>query len=140
MPLRQIGSITAVWRNPRLVRNVRDARPMHLDGRFVPRFKASKVLKERLAERTPQHWKDPRHQEARQVAATLVDDLDLYHGTKAPQGLSPTMSSEAVRACCAEAFGALWTQVTAAYDGKVDAEVRSQKDHLAEVAITTWAA
>ncbi len=88
--------------------------------------------------RTPQPWRDPRHQEARQVAATLVDDLSLYHEAQAPRALSADAPPEAVRAACAKAFGPLWARVQASYEAKVPADVRAEHDHLAACAMSTW--
>lgn len=50
------------------------------------------------------------------------------------------MAASAVRERCETAFGHLWNQVAETYDNKVAPEVHATRDHVAEVAVQTWAA
>ena len=72
------------------------------------------------------------------MAATLIDDLALYHQAQAPRALDPQATPRSIRTACVAAFGPLWTRVEASYDAKVPAEVRSEHDHLAACAVDTW--
>lgn len=138
--VQSLGTLRAVWRDERTLRSVRDARPLKIDGRYVPRFKASSKLRERLSEKTPGIMTDPAHQAAWRVATALIDDLDLYHHERAPEGLGSKVDVAEVRRRCEDAFGVLWQQVAETYDRKVTARVQSERDHLAEVAAEKWAA
>lgn len=139
VPLRGLGTLSSVWRAPRTLRSVANARRLMLDGRFVPVFKPSSRLRERMASRTPQRWKDTRHQEAWRLAEALVGDLGLYHGGQAPTRLSAEELDAEVHAACAESFGPLWSHVVETYEAAVPSEVRAELDHLAHAARRRWA-
>lgn len=114
--LPRIGRLSSAWREARAVRSVGDGRKLMLDGRFVPRFRAASALRSQLSARTPQDWKDPRHQAAWRAAETLIGDLALYHGDQAPADLTPDTSPEETERRCAMAFGAHWQRVRRAFD------------------------
>ena len=136
--LRGLGSFSSSWRAGRTFRSVRDSRLIKVDGRYNARFRSAKALRERLANLSPQHMQDPRHQEAWRVASALVGDLDLYHGDRAPKLLRAQQAPSDVRARCSTCFGSLWQSVVETYETKVPSDVRDQRDHLAEVALETW--
>ncbi|MCB9761485.1 MAG: HU family DNA-binding protein [Alphaproteobacteria bacterium] len=139
VPLRNLGTFSARWRQPRTVRSISDGRKIVLDGRHVPHFRASGALRQRLTERTPQTWRDPAQQEAWRVAETLVDDLDLYHSAMAPRGLSSDDEVDTVLAACDQAFGTLWRHVVDAYRGEVDPTMKGDFSPLAAAATSRWA-
>ena len=134
VPLKGVGVLSSVWREARTVRSITNRRRMMVDGRYLPRFRPAQAMRERLALRTPQVFRSPRHQEAWRVAETLIGDLDLYHRNTAPTGLNGEMDDVTTRAACREAFGSVWDQVTVAFEKDVPAEIRAEFDHL------TWAA
>lgn len=111
---------------------------MHLDGRFVVRYRTSKRLKQALAGRTPQRWPDPEPQKAWRVAETLVGDLALYQQARAPQGITPSTPLDEVLAACRRSSGALWLQVEASYAERVPDRVRLEQDYLALAARSEW--
>jgi len=130
VPVRGLGTISSRWRAARTLRSVQDQRKIMLDGRFVPRFRPSKSLRDAVAGRTPQHWRDPQHQAAWRIAETLVGDLALYHAGRAPSAVTENTPPSDVRMSCVEAFGPLWAQVERTYAQQVAGAVRSEGDYL----------
>lgn len=139
LPLRGVGALGSRWRRPRALRSVSTSQKLVLDGRFVPHFRPSAALRERLAARTPQRWRDARHQEAWALAEALVGDLALYHGAQAPANLDLDELDAEVHDRCLESFGGLWSQVQRTFQGEVSPEVRAEVDHLAQAARRRWA-
>lgn len=137
--LRNLGTISNHWRGPRTVRSISDQQQMVLSGRYVPRFKASRPLRDRLARRTPQHWRSPGFQSAWQLAETLVCDLDLYHGDRAPR-LETEMADEETLRLCEEAFGGLWRRVRSTWEKETPAVVRAHIKNSQRVSFLGWAA
>lgn len=132
----ELGTLASVWRKSRALRSIADMRKIVLDGRFTVTFRPAKGLRADVAERTPQRWRDPRHQAAWRLAETLLGDLALYHGSDKPETL-PTQPQEAL-AMLQTSFGDAWSQARRAYEGKVDPGVRAECDHLVEAAIARW--
>lgn len=126
------------WQKPRSLRSIHDHRPLRLSGRFVPRIRPSSRLRRTLIARTPQPWRDDRHQAAWRVAQALIDDLDLYHEAQAPDDLDPAASLEDVQTRCARAFGDLWTQVQHTYRQQTPPEIHEQTNYLAQIAREQW--
>lgn len=137
--VRSLGRFEAAWRDGRTLRSIASGRMMMLGGRWSPRFKPSEPLRRALADRTPQHWKDPRHQEAWRTAEALVGDLALYHADRAPRGLTEDADLNTVHVACKLAFKNLWTQVLNTYEEQVPVEVREVRDYLGEAAREQWA-
>lgn len=113
--LPRVGRLTSTWREARTLRSVEDGRKLMLDGRYVPRFRPATALRDRLAAKTPQHWKDPAHQAAWRVAETLIGDLALYHGSLAPADLTAELPPDEVEQRCATSFGSHWERVRTAF-------------------------
>jgi integration host factor subunit beta len=137
--LQDLGRLDCRWRGPTIVRSVSDGRRMRVDGRWVPDFRPSSVLCERLEARTPQYWRDPEHQNAWRVAEALVGDVALYDPESAPEGIGAEDPDDQVHAKCAEAFGPSWTRARQGYDSRVSQAVRLCRDYLAIVARSRWA-
>ena len=137
MPLPGLGHLGSRWQEARTLRTVQEQRKIVLDGRFVPRFRASKGVRDALLGRTPQLWKDPAHQAAWRIAETLVGDLNLYHKDKAPT-LEQNQELAAVQKTCEAAFGPLWSRVVSAYDSQVPAAVRATRPYLLLIARRRW--
>ena len=136
--VRSLGTLRPVWRDERTMRSVRDSRPIKIDGRYVPRFRPSSKLRERLTARSSTTMRDPAHQDAWRIASALIDDLDLYYNDRRPDGLSPQADASEVRQRCEDAFGVLWHHVADTYNTKVSTAVQEERDHLAEVALERW--
>lgn len=139
IPVPRVGRISATWRAATVIRSVSSARRMFVDGRYVARFKPSSDLREALANRAPQHWRDPAHQAAWRHAETLVADLALYHGASAPHDLPAEAPPEQVDAACKAAFGSLWDQTRRAWAERTPPAVLESADHLARSALKRWA-
>jgi integration host factor subunit beta len=137
--LRELGRIDSRWRAPSIVRSISNGRKIRVDGRWVPDYRPSSMLCERLEARTPQYWRIPEHQNAWRVAEALVGDLVLYNPEAAPPALTHEDTDEQVHARCAAAFGAGWMRVRQGYDARVPLEVRSACDYLPIVARARWA-
>ncbi len=137
--LKDLVVLGSRWREPTSVRSVADRRKLRLDGRWVPTARVSGRLREALAARTPQTWRDPEHQAAWRTAETLVGDLVLYHSDNAPARLDPRATPAEVEAACAASFGPLWGRVRATYQARVPEHVRAHTDHLALSARSRWA-
>lgn len=135
--LRGVCSISATWQEPRALRSVQDQRRLTLDGRWVPRLRAANALKEATLSRSPQRWKDPRHQRAWRLAETLIGDLDLYHHAKAPT-LNESTPLPMVASICAVAFGSTWERVIQTWNSSVPFAVRTEGDHLLREALRRW--
>lgn len=127
------------WQEPRTLRAVRGRRKVTLDGRYVPRVRASGRLKKRMAERTPQLWQDPAHQAAWRLAETLVSDLELYHKEQLPAGITAETPPQDVDVACTEALGPAWVSARSTFAHRVPAEVRDHMPHLPMVARRRWA-
>lgn len=134
-----LGSLGGRWQEARTLRTVHDQRKMILDGRFIPRFRSGKAVRDVLLARTPQLWKDPAHQAAWRVSETLVGDLSLYHKDKAPS-LDPNLDLDAVKQACEAAFGPIWTRVVTAYETQVAASIRATRPYLLLSARRRWSA
>jgi nucleoid DNA-binding protein len=113
--LPRVGRLSSTWREARTVRSVDDGRKLLVDGRFVARFRPATALRDLLASKTPQGWKDPAHQAAWRVAETLVGDLALYHGALAPADLPTDADPAEVERRCAAAFGSHWERATSVF-------------------------
>lgn len=135
--LRGLGTMSARWLEPRALRSVADQRKVTLDGRWVPRFRPADALRTALLARTPQRWRDPRHQSAWRLAEALVGDLALYHGAQVPT-LSASTPLPMVASICAVAFGPVWERVVETWNTGVPAQVRAEGDHLLRVALHRW--
>lgn len=135
--LRGLGAFGARWQQPRSLRSVQDQRRLVLDGRWVPRFRPASALREALLQRSPQRWRDPRHQAAWRLAEALVGDLDLYQHARAPQ-LDEDTPLPMVASICAVAFGATWERVIQTWNAQVPDEIRADGDHLLRVAQQRW--
>lgn len=137
--LRELGRLDCRWRAPTIVRSVSNGRRMRVDGRWVPDYRPSALLCERLEARTPQYWRIPEHQSAWRVAEALVGDLVLYSPDTVPPNLTHDDTDEQVHAQCAAAFGAGWMRVRQGYDTRVGTEVKAACDYLPIVARSRWA-
>ena len=135
--LRGLGAFGARWQKPRSLRSVQDQRRLVLDGRWVPRFRPASALREALIQRSPQRWRDPRHQAAWRLAEALVGDLDLYQHARAPQ-LEESTPLPMVASICAVAFGSTWDRVIQTWNAQVPADIRADGDHLLRVAQRRW--
>ncbi len=124
--LPRVGTLAASWREPQTVRSLDDGRKMLVGGRHVVKFRASGVLRERLAARTPQRWRDPAHQQAWRLAETLVADLAAYHPTLVPVDLPEDASAERIEELCAAAFGTAWDTALAAYAARTSPETQAE--------------
>lgn len=131
--IKRVGTISRRWRKPTVVRSINDHRKMMLDGRWTPRFRPGTELKDRLAELTPQDWKDSRHQAAWNLAEALVGDLLLYHAELAPT-CPETVQPDRLERQCAEAFGPLWDRVVQTFRRDVPEDVRDGRNYLGLVA------
>lgn len=137
VPVPGLGRLSSRWQEARTLRTLVEQRKMMLDGRFVPRYKPSKAVRDALLSRTPQLWKDPAHQAAWRVCETLIGDLNLYHKDKAP-AFNPDADLDAVQRQCEAAFGPLWTRVVHAYESQVPAAVRTARAYLLLSARRRW--
>lgn len=135
--VRGLGTISSRWLEPRSLRSVHDSRRLMLDGRWVPRYRASSRVREALLSRTPQRWRDPRHQAAWRLAEALVGDLDLYHGDRAPQ-LEEQTPLPMVASICAVAFGPVWERVVRTWNAQVPPGISTEGQHLLRVAHERW--
>lgn len=136
--LHGLCTLRPVWRAPRVLRSLHKRRKMFLDGRWSLTVKAANRLRERLAAKSPQRWREADHQAAWQLAETLVGDLAAYHPSKAPE-LEATASDEAILVACARAFGPAWRRVARTYDDQVAEDVRAEGSYLAWAAAARWA-
>ncbi len=135
--LRGICTIGARWTDARPLRSVQDRARLTLDGRWLPRLRAASALKEATLQRSPQRWRDPRHQSAWRLAEALVSDLDLYHHAQAPT-LSADTPLPMVASICAVAFGPLWERVVNTWNASVPFTIRAEGDHLLHEALRRW--
>lgn len=137
VPIRGLGTLGSRWLEPRSLRSVHDSRRLMLDGRWVSRFRASSRVRDALLSRTPQRWRDPRHQAAWRLAEALVGDLDLYHGDRAPK-LDEQTPLPMVASICAVAFGSVWERVVQTWNAQVPPGIRAEGQHLLRVAHDRW--
>lgn len=135
--LRHICTIGLRWQEGRQLRSVSDQRRIVLDGRWTPRIRASSALRASGLARSPQQWRDPRHQTAWRLAETLIGDLDLYHHDQAPM-LPKDLPLELVAAACAESFGPAWTRVLTTWAEQTPEDVRVEGNQLMQVARARW--
>ncbi|MCK6503156.1 HU family DNA-binding protein [Myxococcota bacterium] len=134
-----LGTLVVRELAPRTIRNVSDMRKMMVGRRHTVRFRPASTLKEAVAGRTSQAWRQPEHQAAWRLAETLVADLVLYHGTHVPR-LPARAADETVHQLCEGAFGPLWSRVLESYQARVVPDVRAEHDYLADAARHRWAA
>ena len=137
--LRGICTVRARWLRPRTLRSIANQRRLVMDGRWVPRLSASSGLRKALMDRTPQRWRDPRHQAAWRLAEALVGDLDLYHNESAPL-LYDHLPPKDIAERCARAFGAQWVRVLDTWSAQIPKEIREEADHLTREALRRWRA
>ena len=135
--LKGLGTMSAQWRERRILRSPRDRRKMFIDGRWVVRFRPAEGVQRVLAARSPELWRDRRHQAAWRLAETLVSDLELYHREKIPRGFDGA-SAEDLESRLSAALGHHWRRVVQAFEQGVPPEVRMARNHLMEVARTRW--
>lgn len=135
--LRGLVTIGARWTEARALRSVSDQQRLVLDGRWAPRLRAADTLRAVLMRRSPQRWRDPRHQAAWRLADALVGDLDLYHRAQVP-ALDPSASFADIARDCADAFGTTWERVLATWTEQIPAEVREEGQQLLRVALQRW--
>lgn len=135
--LRGIGTLSATWTEPRVVRSPRDRRRIYVDGRWRLRFRVSEALRKRVEARSPQLWRAPEHQAAWRLAETLVADLALYHPDQCPT-LRGAISDAEVHEQAASALGNHWQRAVRAYETDVPEGVRQACDHLASAARRRW--
>jgi nucleoid DNA-binding protein len=131
-----IGRFSVKWRDSRTFRSVADFRKIVVDGRYAVHFRVGKRLRDAAASRTPQYWRDPRHQQAWRISETLLGDLALYHRERAPRGIPA--DDTLAEAVLQDAFGDAWSNVRRAYEAKVPEDVRSQLDHVLRSARARW--
>ncbi|MCC6623630.1 MAG: HU family DNA-binding protein [Deltaproteobacteria bacterium] len=136
--IKALGTLSVDWHDGRVVRSPRDRRRMFLDGRHRVSFRAAERLREAVAQRSPQLWKDQRHQAAWRLAETLLSDLEIYHADKVPADVTANASDVQVAERCAAAFGAHWRRVVATFEQSVPADVRAAKNHLIAIARDRW--
>lgn len=136
--LKRIGTLSAEWRDGRVLRSPRDQKRMFLDGRFQLAFRPSDSVKQELANRSPQHWKSAEHQGAWRLAETLLSDLELYHADKVPKAITGKTSDADITALCESAFGVHWRRVLTAWEAGVPEAVRASRDYLAHCARVRW--
>lgn len=117
--LRGIGRIERRWTKGRVLRTVGTRRRMWVGGHFVPRFRPSRSLRRAADVSNEADWRAPEHQKAWRLAETLIDDLDLYHRSLAPE-LDDATSPEEVEEKCAEAFGSHWSQVVETFSRRTE--------------------
>lgn len=134
-----LGSLELREQQPRTIRSIADMRRMRLGRRFTTRFRPSSRLRQAVQSLGGQEWRAPEHQAAWRLAETLVSDLDLYHGKRAPK-LSAQAEDADVHDECEHAFGGLWTRVQDSFLNRTPPEVRSRHDYLAEAARQRWSA
>lgn len=134
-----LGTLYSRWNESRTLRSISDGRRIRIDGRWAPQFRPSTRLRTLLAQRSPQHWRDPDHQNAWKVAETLVGDLALYHPDQAP-ALEEDVEFTTVIDACEESFGPLWQRVRLTYESQVPRNVRLTADYLGMAARARWAA
>ncbi|MEL6349538.1 MAG: HU family DNA-binding protein [Myxococcota bacterium] len=134
----RLGALSTRWQHPRTLRQVNNHRKVRIDGRYRAHFRPAAELKRRLLGRTPQLWRSPVHQAAWQLSEALIGDLQLYHKAQIPTNLTTALSDAEIRKACATAFGPLWAQIDATYQQRIDADVRDERDYLAEVIRQTW--
>lgn len=143
--LKGIGVLASRWRKPRAVRSVVDQRKVMLGGRHVPLVRISRSLKARMADRSPQTWRNPEFQQAWRMAETLVGDLDLYHPDRKPS-IPLEANDEAVLSLCQQSFGGLWRRVVRTWDKEIPAALRDRLQAtgapslLAQAARAQWPA
>lgn len=137
--LKGLGTLTSRWQNARTLRAVHDARKIALDGRWVPRFRSSAALRGALLLRSPQRWRDPRHQAAWRLAEALIGDLELYHGRSVPR-LDEDTPLPMVAPICEVAFGPVWDRVLRTWNEKIPEDVRRDGQQLLRVAHLRWRA
>lgn len=135
--LKGIGKLDVKEQSPRAIRRIDDQRKFYLGRRFKARLRAAAPLKRALETLTPGDWRDPAHQAAWRKAETLVGDLALYHGARAPE-LDPEQPRAELRTQLASAFGSVWDRVVRSYDSEVPVAVRDGSDLLVEAALRRW--
>jgi len=135
--LRGLCTLSLRWQEGRQLRSVADHRRIMLDGRWVPRLRPSSTVRQLALARSPQRWRDPRHQTAWRLAETLIGDLDLYHHGQAPL-VTEVMALDQVAEACEQAFGPAWERVVETWVTRVPADVRAEEDHLLRVARARW--
>lgn len=139
VPIRGVCLIGSRWQDAHALRSIADRRRLVLDGRWVPRLRSSAPLRQVLLARSPQRWRDPRHQAAWRLAEALIGDLDLYHKSRAPR-LDEDTPLPMVASICAVAFSGLWERVIETWNAQVSPEIRGEGEHLLRVARARWVA
>ena len=139
VPLAGVGTLGSRWQEARTLRSLQEQRKIMIDGRFIARFRPGKQIRDVLLSRTPQLWREPSHQAAWRISETLVGDLNLYHGDRAP-AFSPDAPMDTVQKTCEASFGPLWNRVIHAYESQVPAAVRAQRTYLLIAARRRWSA
>lgn len=134
-----LGSLVVRELAPRTIRNVADMRKMMVGRRYAVRFRPAASLKQAVAGRSSQAWRQPEHQAAWRLAETLIADLELYHGHHVPR-LPAEAADGDVHQVCEGAFGPLWTRVLDSFQARVEPTVRAEQDYLAAAARHRWAA
>ena len=137
-PVPRLGRVSSSWRDATVIRSVASAKRMFVDGRYTAKFKPSSDLRDAMAARGPQHWRDPAHQAAWRHAETLIADLALYHAAKAPKTLTAQSDLSDVDLACKEAFGPVWDTTRRAWAERTPEAVRDVADHLAGSARKRW--
>ncbi|MEL6345677.1 MAG: HU family DNA-binding protein [Myxococcota bacterium] len=137
--LHRLGTMTSRWQAPRILRKINDQQKIRLDGRYTPAFRPASRLREALANRTPQRWRDPHHQAAWQLSEALLGDLELYHEAQVPRSLVTNSTDEDVVKTCQVAFGPTWSQVVRTFEAQTPKAIRDSRNYLAAVARERWA-
>lgn len=136
--MHRLGTFTSRWQAPRTLRQINDHRKIRIDGRYTPAFRAASRLREAVMARTPQRWRDPRHQAAWQLAEALISDLDLYHEDLIPRSLNNDVPNADLYATCQKAFGPTWSRVVETYQTRTPEDIRQAHDYLAAAARNRW--
>lgn len=139
VPLKGIGTVGSQHKKSRTIRSIANNRRMMIGERYVVQFRPSSALKDAASSQGNDLWRTPEHQGAWRTAETLIGDLALYHGAKAPKTLGPDASDEDTLAACVESFGGLWRQVSRTYETEVAEPVRAAHNYLAAAARDRWA-
>lgn len=135
--LKGLGRVVVREQAPRAIRRIDDQRKFYLGRRHRARLRPAAPLKRALEGLASADWRSPSHQAAWRKAETLLSDLALYHGSRAPS-LDSTLPHPEVRQQLAAAFGTVWDRVCRTYDTEVPAAVRGTSDYLAEAALRRW--
>lgn len=136
--VRGLGVFGLKVRKPRTLRTVSTGRKMLVGERKVPQFRAAAQLKSACDGEGTSLWRDPEYQAAWRRVETLIADLQTYHGSDAPKGLTAEMSDDEVVRACDASLGAPWRSAVEVFEQQTPTAIRLASPWLADAARRRW--